>query len=58
MHPALQNVSVESSQKLDNAKLAILNAKNSALSDKVPLGMSEAAMSKRLKNLEEFINSI
>jgi len=23
----------------------------------IPLGMSEAAMSKRLKNLEEFINS-
>jgi hypothetical protein len=57
MHPALQNVSVEPSPRLDKKKLALLNSKNSPPSDNVPLGMSDAAMNKRLKNLEEFINS-
>jgi len=59
MHPALQNVSANSSPRLDHIKLAMMNHKNSPKNEKglLPLGMTEAAISKRLKNLEEFINS-
>lgn len=59
MHPALQNVSAEPSPRLDHVKLAMMNHKNSANTENglLPLGMTEAAINKRLKNLEEFINS-